>query len=187
MRISIKNILGMTMISAMPMLAHAQSNPEGWFLKARQVQAGKPFTLQMLNQKYGNCQTAFSSTEAVMEKGVLNAKFKTVTDSNKVCITDIRPWGPSFEMAGLEAGRYPVVYWEVPACYPDCHLIPGFKSLDTLTVGTSTALTPLAGPSLSSATRGSRKTDLRSISGRLEPAIGGSPSSFRLFGLPKPN
>ena len=84
------------------------SDRNGWFLKQRQVLAGKPFTLQLLNNAYGNCQTSFSHKSISASGGVITASFLTETRPDIVCVTDIRPHGPAFEMPALDVGVYPV-------------------------------------------------------------------------------
>lgn len=89
---------------------------KGWFLKQGDVQAGKPFSLQLLNEAYGNCQTSFSHKSIVVEDNGIRAAFLVETHPDIVCITDIRPHGPAFEMESMKVGIYPVYVTELLPC-----------------------------------------------------------------------
>ena len=110
----------------------------GWFLKQREVMAGKAFTLQLLNEAYGNCQTSFSHKSIGASGGVITASFLAETDPNIVCITDIRPHGPAFDMAALNVGVYPVYVNQLLECQvtaPFCAIkMPMPYPADTLVV-----------------------------------------------------
>jgi hypothetical protein len=110
----------------------------GWFLKQRQVMAGKPFTLQLLNNAYGNCQTSFSHKSISSSSGIITASFLAETNPDIVCITDIRPHGPAFEMAALNVGIYPVYVNQLLQCQvtaPFCAIkMPMPVPSDTLVV-----------------------------------------------------
>lgn len=110
----------------------------GWFLKQRETMAGKPFTLQLLNQAYGNCQTSFSHKSITASGGIITASFLAETDPNIVCITDIRPHGPAYEMAALNVGVYPVYVNQLLQCQvtaPFCAIkMPMPVPYDTLVV-----------------------------------------------------
>lgn len=80
----------------------------GWFLKPRQVAAEEAFTLRLLNDAYGNCQTSFSHEKLEKRNGAFYASFVVEQHPEHVCITDIRPHGPSFEVKGQPVGKYPV-------------------------------------------------------------------------------
>ncbi|MDB5048178.1 MAG: hypothetical protein JWO30_1249 [Fibrobacteres bacterium] len=172
------NRIASLLILGVPLLGLAQ--PGAWSLSVKQVQAGKPFTLQLLNAGYGKCSSTFSHLGAEKTGKGLALIFNTVIDSAKVCNPDTKPWGPAFDIDALSAGEYTVSFWEVPACYPDCHVIPGFKPVDTLTAG-STAVLARTGASSDAGMRfqgnplslflpadsGPRSVELRSVTGML--------------------
>jgi hypothetical protein len=96
-----------------------------WYLKERTVAADRPFTMQLLRDDIGSCQTEFTYDTARVVSGSIYAAFLMVTHPDHVCVWDPRPYGPSFSMPGLEPGLYPVLPQELlacqvaqPACYP---------------------------------------------------------------------
>jgi hypothetical protein len=100
------------MMEAVPEFAGVLSvgvtDRRGWFLRPAEVEADKGFTMHILSHAYGNCNTSF--TREVLEKrgGAFYASFVIEQHPDHVCITDIRPHGPSFEVKGQPVGRYPV-------------------------------------------------------------------------------
>ncbi|MDB5103802.1 MAG: hypothetical protein JWP91_1491 [Fibrobacteres bacterium] len=88
----------------------------GWFLKEGTAYAGKPFSLQLLNEKLGNCGTSFSHKSISAQQGAIYASFLVEDDPNIVCIADIHPYGPAFDMQALKAGAYPVYVTEMLPC-----------------------------------------------------------------------
>jgi hypothetical protein len=90
--------------------------PVGWFLKEKLTLAGTPFTLQLLNHDYGNCQTRFTHTSVVAQEGRIDVSFVIETDTNIRCITDIRPHGPAFRLEAMKTGTYPVFVSVLPKC-----------------------------------------------------------------------
>lgn len=116
----------------------------GWFLKNDQVTANSAFSMQVLNNQYGNCQTSFSNQSVSIANGEIHTRFYPATDPTRICIVNIVPWGPSFDMAALKPGKYPLYVTQLAACQvtaPFCK-IPEIPVLsDTLTVtGTSAML-----------------------------------------------
>ncbi|MDQ3000377.1 MAG: hypothetical protein M3Y08_03815 [Fibrobacterota bacterium] len=115
-----------------------------WFLKTEEVQAGKPFTLQLLNQAYGNCQTSFSNKSIITSDNRIMATFLVENHPERVCIMDISPHGPAFEMQGLKVGVYPVYVASLLACEvtaPFCAVLRETPSpSDTLVVTQSLAI-----------------------------------------------
>lgn len=102
------------------------ARPVGWFLKEKRTPAGSPFSLQLLNHDYGNCQTRFTNTSVVAQAGRIDVSFVIETDTDIHCITDIRPHGPSFRMDALRPGSYPVYVSVLPKCQytePRCAII----------------------------------------------------------------
>jgi len=89
---------------------------KGWFLKDKHVYPDNPFSLQLLNEAYGNCQTSFSHQSLVVDGGSIFTRFLVNTNPEIACITDIRPHGPVFGMQGLKLGVYPVYVNELLSC-----------------------------------------------------------------------
>lgn len=117
----------------------------GWFLKERQVAPDKAFTMQLLNNLYGNCQTSFSHQSLTVAKDSISVSFVAETDKKRICVMDIRPYGPAIEMPAMKAGSYPVYVNEMPACLysnPRCEILrlPNSIPSDTLLVTQSTAV-----------------------------------------------
>ncbi len=115
----------------------------GWFLKNNQVPGNSAFSMQVLNNQFGNCQTSFSNQTVSVMNGAIYTRFFPVVDPNRVCIVNIVPWGPSFDMAALKPGKYPLYVTQLPACLvtpPFCK-IPEIPVLsDTLTVTGTTGM-----------------------------------------------
>jgi hypothetical protein len=96
-----------------------------WYLKERSVPDNRPFTMQLLRDDIGNCQTSFSHDTAVVISGSIYASFVMESHPERVCVMDIRPYGPSFPMPALKPGLYPVLPEELAACQvadPPCLL-----------------------------------------------------------------
>jgi hypothetical protein len=89
---------------------------DNWYLKKNEILANNKFTMQILNQKYGNCQTSFSNQSVSISGGAIWTQFLINTDPKLVCIMDIRPHGPTFEMEALKPGKYPIYVTELFAC-----------------------------------------------------------------------
>jgi hypothetical protein len=90
------------------MLTVGITEPRGWFLRPKEVPAEEAFTMHLLNYAYGNCNTSF--TREVLEKrdGAFYVSFVIENHPEHVCVTDIRPYGPSFDVRGQPVGKYPV-------------------------------------------------------------------------------
>lgn len=94
----------------------ADSARKGWYLKEHAVAAGKPQTMQLLRNDIGNCQTSFSNAAAKISSAGILASFVMETHPDAVCLTDIRPYGPTFELPALAPGLYPVIPDPLAAC-----------------------------------------------------------------------
>jgi hypothetical protein len=109
-----------------------------WYLKERIVAGERPFTMQLLRDDIGSCQTEFTHDTARVVSGSIYAAFLMVNHPDHVCVWDPRPYGPSFSMPGLKPGMYPVLPQELLACQveqPAC--LPPVKApvpTDTLVV-----------------------------------------------------
>ena len=119
---------------------------KGWFLKQREVKAGAAFALNVVNNEYGNCNTGFDRTSLVVQDNALSVSFVIVDYPERVCLTDIRPHGPSFTVNALKPGRYPLFVNVLPACLftePRCLILPPVapaEASDTLIVTQTVAL-----------------------------------------------
>lgn len=115
-----------------------------WYLKEHTVAADKAFAMQLLRDDIGNCQTAFSHESVSVVSGALYASFVMESHPERVCVMDLRPFGPSFSVPALKAGIYPVYPEELAACQvaqPPCY--PPVKApvaTDTLVVTKTAAI-----------------------------------------------
>ncbi len=80
----------------------------GWFIKPREVKAGMKFDLQLLHEKYGNCNYSFNSLSFKEEVKGITLGSKVEYDPTKICILDIHPFGPTYSNQALKAGQYPI-------------------------------------------------------------------------------
>jgi hypothetical protein len=125
------------------------SAPTDWYLKRRDVAANLPFTLQLLRNDVGNCQTTFSHDSVYVMGGSIYARFVLESHPERVCAQDLRPYGPGFPMAALAPGLYPVVPLQLAPCQvadPPCLLpVKAPYPTDTLvvSVGLVTSLSAL--------------------------------------------
>jgi hypothetical protein len=107
----------------------------GWYLNPDQIKAGKAAKVKLLNRQYGNCHTTFSDVKVVESKASIDVSFLIDTDSSHVCIQDVRPHGPEFELKALAAGRYPVRWLQNPCpANAICAAAPLWVVVDTLNV-----------------------------------------------------
>jgi hypothetical protein len=119
---------------------------KGWFFKSREVKAGVPLTLNVVNNEYGNCNTDFEHTSLVIGDYGIHALFVIVNHPERVCVADIHPHGPAFQVSALKPGRYPLYVNEMPACmYAEPRCTTGIPDVlppasDTLIVSSSTSL-----------------------------------------------
>ncbi len=116
----------------------------GWFLKNKEVAPGNNFSLQILNNKYGNCQTSFSHQSVNVQNGEIWLSFLIENHPERMCIMDIYPNGPTFDMLGMKTGTYPVRAIEIQACQltvPPCPILSILpEPSDTLLVSNGTAI-----------------------------------------------
>ncbi len=120
------------------------AGPDSWFLRPTRVVAQDTFTLQLLNNYYGNCPTWFSHTSLVQQHDSLIASFVVENDSARLCLVDLHPFGPSYAAPALPAGKYPVFSSQ----HLDCEYTPPYcpvayrppQLVDTLTVSGPAAL-----------------------------------------------
>ncbi len=130
-------------VDAGTLMVGTAADRAGWFLKDKEVAPGKSFSLQLLNNKYGNCQTSFSHASVNLQNGEIWSTFLIENYPERLCIMDIYPNGPSFDMVGLKPGSYPVRAIELQACQlnvPPCPILSILPDpFDTLVVITSTA------------------------------------------------
>src|SRR4051812_5065827 len=57
-----------------------------WYLKEHSVASGQPFTLQLLRDDIGNCQTRFSYDSLRISGGSIRVSFLMVTEPNRICV-----------------------------------------------------------------------------------------------------
>ena len=130
-----------------------------WYLKEHTVASGRPFTLQLLRDDIGNCQTGFSYDSLRIYANSIYVTFLMETDPNRVCVTDIRPFGPSFAAPAHDPGMYPVLPQVLAACQvaqPPCVLpVLAPFPIDTLVVTHTLAI------SLSALRAGAPKPEVR--------------------------
>jgi hypothetical protein len=115
-----------------------------WYLKEHTVAADKAFGMQLLRDDIGNCQTSFSHESVTVVSGSLYASFLMESHPDRVCVMDLRPFGPSFSVPALKAGVYPVYPEALAACQvaqPPC-IIPVLAPVatDTLLVTKTAAI-----------------------------------------------
>jgi len=115
-----------------------------WYLKEHTVAADKAFSMQLLRDDIGNCQTSFSHESVTVVSGSIYASFVLESYPDRVCVMDVRPFGPSFSVSALKAGIYPVLPEQLmlcqvtqPMCYPPVK-VP--TATDTLVVTKTAAL-----------------------------------------------
>lgn len=101
---------------------------KNWYLKNDNVVAAKPFDMQLLKDDVGNCQTSFSHQSVSTSAGGIYASFLLETHPERVCIQDMRPFGPTFAMQALKVGVYPVF----PIQLAQCEVTPPFCAIDRL-------------------------------------------------------
>lgn len=88
----------------------------GWYLGNRTVQAGGAFRMQLLRDDIGNCQTSFAREGATLVGDSIYASFVMESHPDHICIQNVSPFGPAFDMPALEPGAYPVFPVALPAC-----------------------------------------------------------------------
>lgn len=185
---------------------------KGWFLKQKEVKSGAPFTLNVVNNDYGNCNTSFDHTSLVVQDNAINVSFVVVNTPDRVCLMDLRPHGPAFNVNAMKPGRYPLFVNVMPGCIfsePRCLIaIPEFPAVasDTLIVSQTASL---AGPAQSlkglqaswrdgalrlrfpNGAQGRWRAEVLSLSGRrLHSALisaGADRGTAILSGIPKPD
>jgi hypothetical protein len=89
-----------------------------WSISPEKATANTPFTLQILNIEYNNCNYIFDNQYIQINGNEIILSYSTQM-TRRWCLTSISPWGPAYEMEGLEAGRYQVYAMEYPACISD--------------------------------------------------------------------
>ncbi len=119
-------------------------NNKPWFITPKAVPAKSAFTLKLLSNTYGSCQTSFSYNALEVQSGNINLSFVIENHPDNVCIADLRPFGPSFESTALNDGIYPVYVNVMQACEfakPQC-LPPKVapQLIDTLIVSSGVAI-----------------------------------------------
>lgn len=81
---------------------------KSWYLKEKQTLAGKAFAMQLLRDDIGNCQTSFADENIQVSSQSIALGFTMEQHPDRVCVQNIQPFGPTFEMPSLKTGTYPV-------------------------------------------------------------------------------
>lgn len=146
-------ILPIPVLAGKLVVAEGPYARKGWFLKNREVKAGAAFNMGVVSNDYGSCNTEFANTSLVVQDNQIRVSFSIKSIPDRVCIVDIRPHGPTFQVQALKAGRYPLFVQVMPACLftePRCELIdipPIPVPVDTLIVSQSLSLGGPSAPS----------------------------------------
>jgi hypothetical protein len=126
------------------LLVTGSSDHKSWYLKQRSVAAEKAFSMQLLRDDIGNCQTSFTQDTASVVSGGIYASFVMESHPERVCVMDLRPFGPAFSLPALKAGLYPVFPEPLMPCQvsePRCLLpIMDPVATDTLIVTKASAI-----------------------------------------------
>jgi hypothetical protein len=78
-----------------------------------------------------------------MQNVNIYTSFLVETHPNQVCVVDIHPWGPTFDMQAMKTGMYPLYVAELLACQvspPYCGAAVFPVLSDTLVVAGSTSI-----------------------------------------------
>jgi hypothetical protein len=81
---------------------------KGWYLKEKKTLAEKSFAMQLLRDDIGNCQTSFADQTVTVSSKAIAVSFTMEQHPDRVCVQNIQPFGPVFEMPALKTGAYPV-------------------------------------------------------------------------------
>jgi hypothetical protein len=81
---------------------------KSWYLKTKKVVAEKAFAMQLLRDDIGNCQTSFADEAVTISAKSITVFFTMEQHPERVCIQNIQPYGPTFEMPAMKTGAYPV-------------------------------------------------------------------------------
>jgi len=110
------------LIDVQPMLVGELTVTSGneilWTMSPEKAVANTPFSLQILNSNYNNCNYIFDNQYIHVNGNEIILSFSTQV-TRRWCLTSISPWGPVYEVEGLEAGRYQVYAMEYPSCISD--------------------------------------------------------------------
>ena len=91
----------------------------GWYLKEKTVPADQAFSMQLLRDDIGNCQTTFAEQRITVSARSVAVFFVMERHPERICIQDLRPFGPTFQMPAMQPGIYPV---SAAACEGDVSL-----------------------------------------------------------------
>jgi hypothetical protein len=143
-KVKVKRLQMNLVVDAGILLVTGASDHKSWYLKQRSVPAEKAFAMQLLRDDIGNCQTSFTQESASVVSGGIYASFVMESHPERVCVMDLRPFGPTFSLPGLKAGPYPVYPEQILPCQvsePRC-LLPIMEPVatDTLIVTKASAI-----------------------------------------------
>ncbi len=111
-----------------------------WYIEPGQVKAQTDFTLKLLSNEIGNCQTSFTNISHSIQGSEIFLNFVQVNNPEIVCFANISPHGPSYDIKGLSAGNYTVSMVSHAACEftnPACMIAVMPMVVDTLKVTAS--------------------------------------------------
>lgn len=122
-----------------------------FFPSPGRADAEGPFTLKILSYRY-NCGTEYSHAAFRRDGDVLDFRFVAKENPAAVCPANIAPYGPSFEMPALPAGRYHLAATALHPCLvapQPCDVVEKREDAGVLTVGRSDSgwfVSPAAAP-----------------------------------------
>jgi hypothetical protein len=122
--------------SSAPSLDNTPQDSIG-FIQPTQTTAAKAFTLQLLNNAYDSCNTTFTHTSFSVNQNTLSLSFVLENHVDSTCVADVRPYGPSYALPALAAGKYAVYASQQAACEytnPMCDIVIAPSFVDTLIV-----------------------------------------------------
>lgn len=110
---------------------------KSWYLREEKVLSGKAFAMQLLRDDIGNCQTAFGDEAVTVSSKSVGVSFTLERHPERVCVQNIQPYGPSFEMPAMPTGTYPVSAAPCEGTIGLCKAVTVSSVVDTLIVATT--------------------------------------------------
>jgi hypothetical protein len=107
---------------------------KSWYLKEKRTLAGKAFAMQLLRDDIGNCQTSFADEGITISSQAVAVAFTLERHPDRVCVQNIQPYGPSFEMPAMKVGAYPVAATVCEGIAGQCKAPGAASVVDTLIV-----------------------------------------------------
>lgn len=106
-RFSTHLIVAFTAALSVALPLHAQTDPveRDWSLTPATATAGQEFSLSVQSYRY-SCANRYANQKVVVNEQRIDLSFTTSVDPLVLCPAIERPYGPSFKMPALKAGRY---------------------------------------------------------------------------------